>query len=39
MARASHVLWTTGGSLVPEEERQSMRARAMAAPHFDLAVY
>lgn len=39
MARATHVLWTTGGSLVPEEERQRMRARATAAPDFDLAAY
>lgn len=34
LARATHVLWTTGGSLIPEVERQLMLDRAGRAAPF-----
>lgn len=35
LARATHILWTTGGSLVPDDERARYLARAAATP-FEL---
>jgi D-serine dehydratase len=36
LADANHVLWTTGGSLAPEPERQRWLDRAASAPDFDV---
>lgn len=33
---ATHILWTTGGSLVPDDERARMTARADAARDFSI---
>lgn len=33
-ARATHVMWTTGGSLVPPDERANVNRRAASAPVF-----
>jgi D-serine dehydratase len=36
LANANHVLWTTGGSLVPGPERQRLLDRAARVPDFDV---
>jgi D-serine dehydratase len=35
-ARATHVMWTTGGSLIPKQERDDLLGRAARVPRFQV---